>query len=168
MSELIGSGRGSGVRPVAGEVVVTADDIGAFLEQTAGAEPAGAEIEEQSDEDDSVSLEGFQDGSVEEDGSDDIVYELAVAAASSGREFDGRVLAELLEAGGAIEDVRLSIAIEVLRLGQKLTGDRMLRVLESLGFAGEALAGRLAREEIASAGGVVVESTTAMPAGVES
>jgi len=95
---------------------------------------------------------------------EDVVTELAFAAASSGREFDGRVLAELLEQGGPIEDVRLSIAIGVLRLGQKLTGDRMLRVLEVLGFEAEAMAGRIARDEIVKAGDVSVESTTALPA----
>lgn len=160
--ELIGAPRP--VRPLEGEVVVMADDVGAFMNEAA---PVGAENEasdSSDDEDTSVSLdvEAATVPVVE-----DVVYELAVAAASSGREFTGEVLAELLSQGGPIFDVRLSVAIEVLRLGQKLTGDRMLRVLESLGFAGEAMAGRLVREEMVKAGGVAVEVTTPMPAGVE-
>lgn len=166
MSELIGTPREAAGSPPEGDVVVMGDDVQAFMNEAGSTEVVGdgGAGEALLDEDTSV------DVGVDSDGLpvvEDVVYELAVAAAAAGREFDGQVLAELFAQGGPIGDVRLTIAIEVLRLGQKLTGDRMLRVLESLGFEGEAMAGRLARAELAKAGGVAVESTTVMPAGVE-
>jgi hypothetical protein len=60
--------------------------------------------------------------------------------------------------------VRLAMALGVLRLGTKLTGDRMLHVLESLGFADEAGAARVAREELSKVPDVPVEVMTALPA----
>jgi ribosomal protein L12E/L44/L45/RPP1/RPP2 len=111
----------------------------------------------QSDEDESVSLDLETEGT---EVPEDIVYELGVAAATHGREFDGRVFAELLEQGGLITDVRLMIAIAVLRTGQKLNGDRMLRVLEEMGFVGEATAARLARDELSKVKVEVVVETT--------
>lgn len=167
MSEFIGTPRVAESALVEGERVVMADEVGAFMAEAEPVETAEGEAgagEALLDEDTSVEV------GVDGDGLpvvEDVVYELAVAAATGGREFDGQVLAELFTQGGPIGDVRLTIAIEVLRLGQKLTGDRMLRVLESLGFEGEAMAGRFARAEIAKAGGVLVESTTVLPAGVE-
>lgn len=117
------------------------------------------------DEDESVSVDLETEAT---ELPDDIVYELAIGAATHGREFDGRLFAELLEQGGPIEDVRLMIAIAVLRTGQKLNGDRMLRVLEELGFSGEATAARLARDAIIEAGGAVkVESVGGPVPGVD-
>lgn len=114
------------------------------------------------DEDESVEL----DASVDET-SEDIVYDVAVAAASTGRDFDGRMLAEYLEGGGPITDVRLALALGVLRLGTKLTGDRMLTVIEQLGFVEEAATARIAKDELAKIGDVPVEVTTALPAPME-
>lgn len=118
------------------------------------------------DEDESVSVESADDGADDGEG-DDIVYDVAVAAASTGRDFDGRMLAEYLEDAGAITDVRLAMAIGVLRLGTKLTGDRMLGVLENLGFSDEAATARIARDELGKVGEVAVEVMTALPAPME-
>lgn len=144
---------GGRVEPAPAEGTVVVDEVSGY--------PDLAPIE--GDEDESVPLESEVDGAVDED----VVYTLAVAAATHGREFDGPLCAELLERGGPIEDVRLMIAIAVLRTGQKLNGDRMLRVLDGMGFSGEATAARLARDELAkAAGGIVIESSSPVP-GVE-
>lgn len=147
---------GGRVEPLPDPEAVTTDETSDYPlpEGTVAIEP---------DEDESVSL----DDGIESAHDEDVVYTLSVAAATHGREFDGPLLAELLESGGIIEDVRLMIAIAVLRTGQKLNGDRMLRVLEGMGFAGEAMAGRLARDELAKVeGGIVIESSAPVP-GVE-
>lgn len=136
-----------------------------------GVEQDGAELDGDEgetvvalEEDESVNVEAK---APEEPLVEDVVYELAVAAASTGRDFDGPLLAEYLEQGGAVDDVRLTIAIGVLRLGQKLTGDRLLGVLESLGFGGEAAAARVARDELGKIPDVPVEVMTALPSSLE-
>lgn len=158
---------GGRVEPIAEGTVVAVDttssyDAGGVTEEVNGSD--------EPDEDESVSLESKAEGQgdgAEAPVEEDIVYALGVAAATHGREFDGPLFAELLERGGPIEDVRLMIAIAVLRTGQKLNGDRMLRVLESMGFEGEAAAARIARDELSKVlGSVVIESTSVVP-GVE-
>lgn len=126
-------------------------------------EELGEVTDDAGDEDESVELSSE---AVDETG-DDIVYDVAVAAASTGRDFDSRMLAEYLEEAGPITDVRLGLAIGVLRLGTKLTGDRMLGVLENLGFNDEAAAARIARDELGKVGEVAVEVMTALPAPME-
>lgn len=178
MGELIGSGRdgefmGGRLEKLPDGAVVTVDEVSGYpgypeapAVDGAGAEGEGSGGQGAGDEDESVDLSPATNG--ESPGVEDIVYELGVAAATHGREFDGRVCAELLEQGGPIEDVRLTIAISVLRTGQKLTGDRMLKILEELGFEGEAMVARLARDELAKIGSaVVVENPSGVP-GVES
>lgn len=138
--------------------VSTPEELGEITDdETAETAAAG-------DEDESVDVDTV---SSLEEGSEDIVYEVAVAAASTGRDFDGRMLAEYLEDGGPITDVRLALALGVLRLGTKLTGDRMLSVLEQLGFKEEAATARIAKDELAKIGDVPVEVTTALPAPME-
>lgn len=118
------------------------------------------------DEDESVPLDGSDlAGELGEDrAGEDVVHDVAVGAASLGKGLDGPTLAALLEGQGRVTDVRLSIAIEVLRLGQKVTGDRVLGVLASMGFEDEAAAARAVAEELGKTGGVVVEAAGALPA----
>lgn len=95
---------------------------------------------------------------------EDVVLDIAIAAATLGKQFDGPAFGDALAAKGPIEDVRLTLAIEVLRLGSKVTGDKVLDVLDRLGFSEEAAAARVAKTEIEKAPeAAVVESTTVVP-----
>ena len=136
--------------------VSTPEELAAITDDAGGDAEGG-------DEDESVEMAE----SIDVEPSEDIVYEVALGAASTGRDFDGRMLAEYLIGGGPITDVRLGLAIGVLQLGTKLTGDRMLGVLESLGFTEEAATARLAKDELAKVGDVQVEVMTALPAPME-
>lgn len=120
----------------------------------------------------SKSVEGEEDETVvltaegdvaSTDPGEDVVYDLAVAAASVGKSFDGPSLAALLREGPAIDDVRLTIAVEVLALGQKLSGDKLLEVLERLGFTAEVAAARVAKEELAKEPDVAVIASSPVP-----
>ena len=171
MSELIGSQRQSfvggrferAVRPADGREV---DAVSVYPEyddtlKEGPSREMGAAEAVSLDEDEGVSLDEL---GLAPDG-EDVVQDLAISAAATGKGFDGPLLAELLSKSGESHDVRLSIAIEVLRLGSKLTGDKMLAVLESLGFEGEVLVARVARDELAKIPDVPVESTTPLPPG---
>jgi hypothetical protein len=128
-----------------------------------GGEPVSDEAQPGGDEDDSVSLDEIGQAL---DG-EDVVQDVAVSAAATGKGFDGPLLAELLEGSGPLEDVRLMMAIEVLRLGSKLTGDKMLAVLERLGFDTEVALARLTRDELSKIPDVPVESMTPLPGALD-
>lgn len=173
MTELIGSPRapnettrqerglydGGRSEPFDPGAPLVVDDVSGYPAPVVGGGGGG----DDSDEDESVELEtlGAPVG-------EDVVYEVAIAAASTGKGFDGPFFAELIVGAGPIDDVRLSMAVEVLRLGSKLTGDRMLGVLESLGFEGEVLAARITRDELGKVADVPVEAMTALPGPIES
>lgn len=100
------------------------------------------------EEDESVDVTGDEDDG-EEESEQDLIVKLALGAVQLGRDFDGPQLAEILREWPApIEDARLSIAIEVLALGRKLTGDKMLELLTAAGFASEVGAARQLASEL--------------------
>ena len=98
---------------------------------------------------------------------DQVLFDLAIAAADSGKEFDGVVLAQLLGKVAPASDLRLVIALKVLSLGQKLTGERFLSCLEDLGYERNVLEARETQAELARGGIVGVEMVSGPALGVD-
>lgn len=182
MSELIGTPRdavivksdfvGGRIEPLGEGAMVSLDEVSEYpgvddvLDDAEIAGQAGQAGQAAApDEDESVDVtEGVLSDALDaEIDGHDVVWDLAIAAAATGKGFDGPFLADLLRKSGAITDVRLLISIEVLSLGSKLTGDKMLSVLGRLGFELEAAGARAARDALGSVPNVAVEAVTAMP-----
>lgn len=93
------------------------------------------------EEDTGVELES----EVEDALGEDVVLDIALVAASLGKEFDGAAFAQALQSGSPIEDVRLIIALGVLGTNKRVTAELVLNVMSELGFQSEVEAARVGK-----------------------